>query len=240
MSGTQTEDQLGLYCSRPADLSAVTVTTGGTYYMVGYSNGPGSSLINNTANYAAGVTQVTLDATTNFYVGEAVTINAGASTAEVLYVSAISSPKLTFTTPTIFPHNDEEPVIGSSAAFTPTYTGRLFITCEGDLTGNNTGDVIAAKIVKSSAISAAPSSAGGAAAGTVIGNIANVTSLTGVLTQPFSCVAMLGGPAATDTKPSGGAALTVGTPYWFDLQVTTTTSAKTVQATNVTWQIQEF
>ena len=235
---TQTENQLPIYSSVPADLAAVTVTTGGTYYMVGYSNGPGSSTINLSAGYAAGTSTIALAATTSFYVGEHVIINGGHSTAEILTISAISSPNLTFSTPTIYFHANSEAVVGSSASFTPSYSGRLEITVAGTLTGAN-GKTVNVKLVVGSAVSAAAPAAAAAATGTVIGNLGQVIALTGALTQSFAVTALTGADSATNTAPSGGAVLTVGTPYWFDLQITSTSNGDTPQAKLIVWTIEE-
>lgn len=235
---TASENQPAVYSSVPADLGAVTITAGGTFYMVGYANGPGSSDLNGAT--VVGATTAVLDSISNFYVGEAVLLDGTKSTAEIAIVSVASGSTLTFASPLQFAHADEATVVGSSAAIVPSASGRIRVRCHGDLTGNNTTDVMQAQITIINGTTTAGPTAGGAAAGTAVGNISNVTELTGVLTQPFECEAILGSQSATNTAPSGGAVLVQGTPYLFDLQVTSTTSAKTVQAKHVTWMIEEI
>ena len=237
-----TENQLPIVHTTPADLSAVTVTTGGTYYMAGYSNGPGSSTLG--AAVLPGATTLTVASATSFYQGEVVLLDGGTSSAELAFITNIAGT--TFTVQTfagaglITGHASGANIVGTSAGFTPQYTGRLYVGVTGNLTSNNTGDTMNAKLVYRDATAAAGSSAGGTAAGTVIGNVVAVVALTGVLTQGFSIEAFTGASGASGTSPSGAAALTVGKPYWFDLQVTTTTSAKTVQPKGVAWTIQEY
>ena len=92
---------------------------------------------------------------------------------------------------------------------------------------------------QTSGVAAVGPTAADAVGGTVIGNTAKVIALTSLLTQPFECWAVVGGPAATDTAPSGGAVLKVGTPYIFDLAITSTSNSDTPQAKDVVWSVEE-
>lgn len=227
------------YSAVPADPSS---ETNATIVAAGLSNGPGSSLVNLLAGYPAGTSTIALDSSASFYAGEKVIIGAGAalSTPEIMTIKSISSPKLTFTTPTLFTHPDEDTVIGSSSCITPGSTGRIHIKCLGAMTGAN-GDLVTAQLYIGSAITIATPAVNAAfdASAVAVGNAAIYTALTGALQSNFSCEAWLGvNTAATDTPPSGGAARTVGTPYYIDMGFKS--SAGAAQLTKLTIFVEEF
>ena len=242
---TQSEAQLPVYSSLPADLAAVTCTTGASNYLVGYTNGPGSTTL--TAASAVGAMSLTVAAITNFYVGEAVLLEGGTATAELAIVTSIATLTLNVVGydggPLQKGHANSGTVVGTSAAITPIASGRVNIAVMGTLTSNNTGDTMKAQIVVIDATKQA-SIAAGTGYGTntsvqSVGNQPGYTALTGVLTQAFACAATLGATSATNSTPSGGAVLKVGNPYIIDLGVQTTTAGKTVQAKTAVWQIEE-
>lgn len=233
------------YSSIPADIGAVTVTTGATYYMVGLCNAPGNSLVNLVAGYVAGATSLVLDSISGFYVGEHVLIDGGTASAEIATIKTAASSTLTFENPLVFAHADEASVVGGSALFTPSTSGKIRVAVFGTLIGNYTTDYAYAQLRVGSGVTAlAPTGPTGpvAVTGTAIGNIASIYELTAnLLLGSFRCEALLGANTeATNSAPSGGANLTVGTPYWFDLAVTSTTSGKTVQAKNLNVIIEEL
>lgn len=245
---TQTENQLPIYSSIPANLAAVTITTASSLYCVGFDNGPGSSTLSAATTFNANT--VTVASATSFYQGELALIDGGKAVAELVIITAISGT--TFTVQRLDGngllniHANAATIVGTSAGIMPTYTGRVIVSVSGNLVGNQTGDTVTAQII---AYPANATGQAGATAGTAfpgitgavkIGNTQSLTMLTGVLTQPFGVAAQLGAQSATNTTPSGGAALSVGVPYLFDLIVSdTSVSGKTVTATSIIWQIEE-
>ena len=243
---TQTESQLPIYSSIPANLSAVTVSTASSLYAAGFNNGPGSSTT--TAASVVGATTIAMTSATSFYQGEAILIDGGKSTAELVILTNIAT--LVFTVqrmdggPLLYAHASGATVVGTSAGIQPISSGRVNVSIAGTLTGNQTGDTVTAQIIAYSAVGSAGATAGTALPGITgavqIGNTQSLTMLTGVLTQPFGVAAQLGAPGATNTAPSGGAALTVGVPYLFDLIVSDTSiSGKTVTVKSAIWSIEE-
>ncbi len=113
-------------------------------------------------------------------------------------------------------------VAGANAlAFTPTGSGRIIVSVSGDLLADATARVCAAQL--SYGTGTAPANAA-AVAGTQYGAQLAWTSLTGMLTMPFTLSALVTG-------------LTIGTAYWFD--VNSKASAGTVQLTNLNAWVME-
>lgn len=212
---------MSLYVSAPAntsilatvpgtDPSAITSTTG---VMAGLSAGPGSTTCNATSLAAQRVLLVT--ATTNFVVGTAVAINATKSTCEIGVIASIQAGvSLAMVNPLLYPHYATETVVGSYAAITPKTSGKVRVTIAGYLTAGATADTDTAQISYGSLKAAAAPANGAAVTGTLSGNVFQFVSLTGVLSQTLLCIAIM--------------TLTVGTPYWIDLNLTG--SASTTQA----------
>lgn len=243
---TQSSAQLPFYVSYPANLAAVTISTAGSLYCVGFDNGPGSSTLS--AAVVQGATTIAVASATSFYQGEAILLDGGKSIAELVIITNIAT--LVFTVqrfdggPLLYAHASAATVVGTSAGLQPIASGRINVAVEGTLTGNQTGDAVTAQIIAYPATGAAGATAGTALAGITgavqIGNLQSLTMLTGVLTQAFSLTAYTGATGATNTTPSGGAVLSVGVPYLFDLIVSDTSVAgKTVQAKSVVWTIEE-
>lgn len=111
---------------------------------------------------------------------------------------------------------------GLAAAITPGSSGRLLIIATFDMASGATGATDTVQL--SYGTGTAPAN-GAAVAGTLVGNVCNFTSLTGVLTQAGACCATVSG-------------LTLGTTYWVDLNLTG--SASTTQVTNVSILIIEI
>lgn len=227
-----------------ASPGTITATTGGAYYFAGYSAAPGSSTLGTGA--AAGVTVLPCGTTTSFFAGEQVIVDGGNSKAEICTVVSIQgSTSLTLATATANAHTSGATVKGSYACITPKSTGRVRILYTALATGNNSTDTLSCQLVIGSALTTAQPASGAAdtsgTIGTPVGNIASFVELTGVLGQSVECYALLGANAyATNTAPSGGAALTVGTPYWIDIVATSTTAAKTVILTNGAFVVEEI
>jgi hypothetical protein len=249
MPGTQTEAALPLFGGTPTtDKSAVTCTTKATWYMVGLADaGYGSTNTYVKTSSLVGATSLVVNAATNHVQGELISIDAGTSAAELAFVTAISGT--TFTVQSILGGGLLNAHTGGSThhvralvcGLQPQFSGRYLIIATGSLTSNNTGDTVEAQLTYGSLVSADAPANAAAATGTLIGNVGTVVALTGVLTQPFVCIAVIGTPGASGTLPVNAAALTVGTPYWLDLSVQdVTTGAKTVQAQFVSmWAVEE-
>jgi len=245
---TQSESQLPVYSAIPANLSAVTCTTATTNYLVGFTNGPGSSTLS--AATVIGATVLPMTAVTNFYQGEAVLIDGGTSKAELVLIQSINSSAVTLTVARFdggilqYAHASGANVVGTSAGIQPIYSGRVNVSVSGTLTSGTAADGVTTQIALIDATQAASQSAGAVASGVtglvLIGNVQALTSVSGFLTQLFSNAATLGGSGATNSSPSGGTALTPGKPYLFDLAVAdTSVSGHTLQAKSVVWQIEE-
>jgi len=244
MPGTNTEAQLAAYAGTPTtDKAAVTCTSKATWYMVGLSDaGYGSTNTYIAANNPTvpGATSIIVNAATGHVQGELVAIDGGTSTAELAYVTAIVGTTFTVQSidggPLKYPHSagSGHHVRATVCGVQPQFSGRFVVIATGYLTGNNTADVMQAQLTYGSLVSGDAPANAAAAAGNLFGNVANITELTGVLSQTFTCLAIIGTPGATGTLPVNFAALTVGTPYWLDLSVNDqTTAAKTVQAQQI-------
>ena len=244
---TQPSAQLAAYSSVPANLGAVTVSTAGSLYCVGFNNGPGSTT--STAATVTGATVINATSATSFYQGEAILIDGGKSIAELVIITNIAT--LVFTVqrfdggPMLYAHASGATIVGTSAGIQCVSSGRVNIEVGGTLTGNQTADTVTAQIIVYPATGQAGATAGTALPGIVgavqIGNTQSLTMLTGVLTQAFVVSAQLGGTGSTNTAPSGGAALSVGVPYLFDLIVSdTSVSGKTVQVKASFFNSNEF
>jgi len=243
---TGTLNQLPVYASQPANLSAVTLSTAGSLYAAGFANGPGSTTLS--AATTLNATSLTVTSATSFYVGELALIDGGTTKAELVYITAIVTT--TFTVQRMdgagleYIHASGATIVGTSAGIMPTYTGRVNIEVSGDITGNATNDIVTAQIIAIPATGAAGPSAGTALPGIVgavqIGNTSSTTMTSGNY-QGFGLQATVGGIGATNSTPAGGAALSVGVPYLFDVIVSDTSqSSKTATLHNVGWSIQEI
>jgi hypothetical protein len=217
----------------PADPPAVTVTGGSIFYMVGLGLGSGSTVVAATSN--AGQPVITLAGGGAFYAGQQVVIAANTPRAEIQTIASVVGAVMTFVGNLVYTHTQAQAdaVVGTGApAIMPASTGRVRVRIAGDLTGNNAGDTMTVKAVYVSVAASSIPPAGGGASGTVITNAEQVIELTGALTQPFMVEGIIG---AAGTTP-----LTIGVPYVIDLQVTTTTSGKTVQPTRLTCTTEEY
>lgn len=224
---TQTENQLQAYCTAPAtDPSAVTSTT---VVALGLSSGPGSSDLEPAVSGAitpAGSTSFVVNSGTGFFAGENILIDGASATAEIVTVSKVATNTITLAQPTKFDHADSATVVGGYALIQPNNTGRLKITISGTIVSGTTASTITLQPYIGSAVTvAAPANAAAFDASAVaVGQTVEWISLTGELEVPFSTTVYLGANAqATDTGPSGGAARTVGTPYYVDLGATSST-----------------
>jgi len=244
---TQSEGQLPVYSTTPANLSAVTCTTQSTNYLVGFTNGPGSTTLS--AATVIGATVLPVAATTNFYQGEAVLIGGGTSLAELVLIQSISAG-VSLTVARFdggvlqYAHASGTNVVGASAGIQPIYSGRVNVSVAGNLVAGTATDSLTSQLAVIDATQSASQAAGTVASGvtglTLIGNVQALTTASGVTTQTFTNAATLGGSGATNTAPSGGAALTPGKPYLFDLVVADTSAGShTIQAKSVVWQIEE-
>jgi hypothetical protein len=112
-------------------------------------------------------------------------------------------------------------VAGASAfTITPLITGRLLVLVTGDVTGVNTATVT---VQLSFGTGAAPAN-NAAVVGTQVGGQPLFTPITGVLTAPFSLIAIITG-LATASPVTG-----VGTPVWLDVALKSTSGAASVSA----------
>lgn len=120
--------------------------------------------------------------------------------------------------------------LGAAAAafiITPQVTGRILVLVTGDIVESATAQTGTLQL--RSGTGTAPANAA-ALAGTTVGGAVSFTSLTGVLTVPFSLIAIITGLAVPSINSLGvtGAAV----PVWLDLGCTS--SAGSIQPTNLT------
>ncbi|MEM3845588.1 MAG: hypothetical protein QXU98_07805 [Candidatus Parvarchaeota archaeon] len=113
--------------------------------------------------------------------------------------------------------------MGLGITYTPSTTGRLLIIVTGEAANNTAGD--GATVQLSYGTGSSPSN-GASATGTAIGSKISVTSNAASQTVPVTLGYVLTG-------------LTVGTSYWFDLQVAAITGG-TASVSNLTVLIIEF
>ncbi|MEM3828459.1 MAG: hypothetical protein QXP36_04510 [Conexivisphaerales archaeon] len=113
--------------------------------------------------------------------------------------------------------------LGLGITYTPSSTGRVLVIVIGEAANNTAGDGVQVQL--SYGTGTAPSN-GAAATGTSIGSILTTTSNAAGQTVPFTLVYVLSG-------------LTIGTSYWFDLQVMAVTGG-TAYVQNLTVYIIEF
>lgn len=213
--------------------------TSATFVCAGLSNGPGSTTLNMSSGSAVGATSIVVTANTNFFQGENILIDGASANAEYATIASIASTTFTLKNPLTKAHANSVNVVGSYIAIQPKSTGRLEISATGFLLGVN-GATVNAQLIIGSAITAAPPAANAAvpASAVAVGNIAAYVALTGALQAPFQCAAALGCDSATDTAPSGGAARTVGTPYYIDLSFKASSGASQVKGLSLF--VQEF
>jgi len=232
---TQSENQMQAYSTAPAtDPSAVTSAT---VVALGLASGPGSTDLEppTASGYPPGTTSIVVNSATSFFVGEQILLSGGTARAEIVTITAIVSTTFTIQGSTgggtLTQHNDSDTVVGMYAGIQPNSTGRIKITITGSLVAGSTASTITAQIYIGSAITvAAPANAAAFDASAVaVGNTQEWISLTGQLEVPYSQTVYLGANAfQTDTAPSGGAARTVGTPYYIDVGVTSSTGTVTI------------
>ncbi|MEM3844947.1 MAG: hypothetical protein QXU98_04525 [Candidatus Parvarchaeota archaeon] len=113
--------------------------------------------------------------------------------------------------------------MGLGVTYTPATTGRLLVIVVGEASNNTAGD--GATVQLSYGTGSSPSN-GASATGTAVGSKISITSNAASQTVPFSLGYVLTG-------------LTIGTSYWFDLQVAAVTGG-TASVSNLTVLIIEF
>jgi len=214
------------YSTAPStDPSAVTSAT---VVALGLASGPGSTDLEPAGGvaYPVGTTVIAVNSATSFFQGELILIEGATATAEICQIKSISGTNFTLQSPTLKAHADSGTVVGMYAGITPQRSGRLKITVSGTIVLGSAASTWTAQIYIGSAITvAAPANATAFDASAVaVGNTQEAISGTGVLEFPYSQTVFLGANGnATDTAPSGGAARTVGTPYYVDVGVTSST-----------------
>lgn len=114
-------------------------------------------------------------------------------------------------------------VAGASAwVLTPSGSGRIIVCVSGDLVADANARAITARIYYGTGT--APANGVNAAGGTATGATLTWTSLTSMLTIPFTLTTMITG-------------LTLGTPVWIDVE--SAASAGTGQLTNLNcWAVE--
>jgi len=198
--------------------------TSATVVAVGLANGPGSTTLN--GGTAAGATSAVFTVNTNFFVGENVLIDGASSVAEIATIKTINGTTITFTSALLNAHTTAHTVVGMYAGIQPSSTGRLKITMSGSILAGSTASTCTIQPYIGSAITVAAPANGAAfdASAVAVGQTETWISLTGALEDTFYVTCLLGAnDYATDTAPSGGAKRTVGTPYYIDLGVTSST-----------------
>jgi len=160
--------------------------------------------------------------------------NAGTGTSGQVYQSKGAGSLGTWTSPNTLNANPANPtgttntagvMMGLNQSITPSGSGVFMVIISGDLINSNKNDGAYAEITYGTGT--APSN-GAALTGTKVGSTLHLSAAGATNgSNPFSCSAIVSG-------------LTVGTKYWFDLHLASTTGTGTASAANLTVSIYEL